>query len=114
MTTDTEHHAGAGHVVPLWLLAAVLGVLLVLTWMTVAVTRFDLGAFNIWIAMGIAAVKATLVALYFMHLRWDRPFNGAILLISLTLLVLFLGLALRDLTTYQPETIPGYAPEIQR
>ncbi len=115
----TEHahaddaHEG-GHVVPLWLLAGILGALLVLTFVTVAVTWVDLGRLNIWVAMAIAAVKATLVALYFMHLRWDRPFNGVILLISLVLVVLFIGLALRDGIAYLPERIPGYAPEIQR
>lgn len=107
------HHEG-GHVVPLWLLAGVLAALLVLTWLTVKVTDYDLGRLNIWIAILVAAVKATLVALYFMHLRWDRPFNGVVLLISLVLVVLFLGLALRDGIAYMPERIPGYAPEIRR
>jgi cytochrome c oxidase subunit 4 len=110
---NDAHHEG-GHVVPLWLLAGVLGVLLVLTILTVAVTWVDLGRLNIWIAIVVAAIKATLVALYFMHLRWDRPFNGVILLISLVLVVLFLGFALRDGIAYLPDTIPGYAPEIRR
>ncbi len=108
-----DAHEG-GHVVPLWLLAGILGALLALTFATVAVTWVDLGRLNIWIAMGIAAVKATLVALYFMHLRWDRPFNGVILLISLVLVVLFIGFALRDGIAYLPERIPGDAPEIRR
>jgi cytochrome c oxidase subunit 4 len=111
---NSDAHAQAGHVVPLWLLAGVFGTLVILTWATVAVTRFDFGQLNIWVAIAIAAIKATLVALYFMHLRWDRPFNGVVLLISLVLLVLFLGLALRDGIAYMPDQIPGYAPEINR
>lgn len=110
---NEAHHEG-GHVVPLWLLAGVFGALIALTILTVAVTWVDLGKLNIWIAIVVAAVKATLVALYFMHLRWDRPFNGVILLISLVLVVLFLGFALRDGIAYLPDTIPGYAPEIRR
>jgi len=109
-----DAHPEGAHVVPLWLLGGVLAALLALTVLTVAVTWVDLGRLNIWIAILVAAVKATLVALYFMHLRWDRPFNGVILLISLVLVVLFVGFALRDGIAYIPERIPGYAPEIQR
>jgi len=114
MASHASHDHASGHVVPLWLLFAVLGVLLALTWMTVAATWFDLGKLNIYVAMVIAGVKATLVALYFMHLRWDRPFNGLVLLVSLILLVLFLGFAMRDGKAYDPSRIPGYAPGIQR
>ena len=39
------------------------------------------------IAVGIATVKASLVALYFMHLRYDQPFYAIVLLTAL----LFLG-----------------------
>src|SRR4051812_22502859 len=64
------------HVVPPWLLIAVFVGLLILTGVTVGVTVFDFGrTVNVWIALGVAVVKATLVALFFMHLRWDSPFN---------------------------------------
>lgn len=106
--------AHVGHVVPLRILFGTLAALLVLTWATVAVTKIDLGPWNLWLAMGIAGAKATIVAMYFMHLRWDRPINGIVLLTSVSLLVLFLGFALIDSTTYQPDTIPGYAPDITR
>jgi len=105
---------GVGHVVPLSLLFAVLGALLVLTVVTVAVTQVDLGALNLVVALGIALVKASLVALYFMHLRWDRPFNAIVLIFALLLVVLFVGLSLLDSVQYQPDVIPGYAPEINR
>ena len=45
------------------------GVLLVLTAVTVAVSFLNLGLWNAAVALGIASLKATLVALYFMHLR---------------------------------------------
>ena len=110
---EAEAHGGT-HVVSLPTLALTLAALLVLTWVTYAVTWFDLGALNLFAALAIAGLKATLVALYFMHLRWDRPMNGVILLVSLGLLILFLGFAMVDTETYLPERIPGYAPEIQR
>jgi len=114
MTTDNANHPSVGHVVPLRLLLGVLAALLVLTWITVAVTYVDLGVLNLWIALAIATVKASLVALYFMHLRWDRPINGTVFIISLLLLALFVGLALMDTEAYKPEMIEGFAPDIQR
>ena len=47
--------------------------LLILTIITVAVAHFDLGEFNVFAAIGIATIKATLVALFFMHLLHDKP-----------------------------------------
>ena len=59
--------------VPLRVLLTVFVVLLLLTFMTVAATWFDFGGWALVIALGIATVKASLVALYFMHLRYDQP-----------------------------------------
>jgi len=109
-----ETHPEVGHVVGLPILFGVLGALLVLTIATVAATWFDLGRLNIWIALVIAVVKASLVVLYFMHLRYDKPFNAMILIISLSFVVLFIGLALTDTRSYLPEQIPGYAPAMQQ
>ena len=39
----------------------------------------DLGPISIYIAMGIAVVKASAVALYFMHLKYDEKINGFVL-----------------------------------
>ena len=44
---------------------------MVLTLLTVAVTYVDLGQLNLVVAMGIAVFKASLVILYFMHVRWS-------------------------------------------
>lgn len=112
-STVGEGHEQVGHVVPTGLLAGVLIALLVLTWATVAVTRIQLGEFNIWIAIGIATVKATLVALYFMHLRWDRPFNGIILIASLIFVGIFLIAALTDATQYHAITDLTQAPDFR-
>jgi cytochrome c oxidase subunit 4 len=105
-----EQHSEVGHVVPLRLLFGVLVVLLLLTFVTVAVTWVDLGPLNLIVAIGIAAVKASLVLLYFMHLRWDRPFNAIVLIVSIALVALFIILSLLDSHAYQPEIIQDYAP----
>jgi len=113
-SSDATAHEAGGHVVPLRVLVAVWGVLVVLTWTTVAITWVDLGALNLWAALAIATVKASLVVMYFMHLRYDRPFNAVILITSLAFLALFVGFALVDTLEYQPELIPGYAPAMER
>jgi cytochrome c oxidase subunit IV len=102
------------HILPLKLLLAVFGGLVVLTGVTVAATWVDLGAGNLWLAMAIATLKAALVALFFMHLRWDRPINAIIFLGALLFVTLFVGMLLTDTSSYLPEMIPGYAPGLAR
>ncbi|MDH3628785.1 MAG: cytochrome C oxidase subunit IV family protein [Acidobacteriota bacterium] len=109
-----SHENVVGHVVPLKLLFGILGTLLFLTFVTVAITWFDLGPFNLIAAMAIAVVKGSLVCLYFMHLRWDRPFNSFVLIISLVFLAVFICFVMLDSFAYQPDLIPDYAPELQR
>jgi cytochrome c oxidase subunit 4 len=109
-----EEHVAVGHVLPLWLLAAVALALIFLTWVTVAVTYVDLGRLNLFVALLIAGVKAFLVALFFMHLRWDRPFNGIVFLGAIVFTVLFISFAMMDSRAYQPEIIRGYQPQIEQ
>jgi cytochrome c oxidase subunit 4 len=101
-------------VVPLKVLVGVWAALVLLTWITVGATFVDVGNFNIAIALGIALVKSTFVVLYFMHLRYDKPFNAVIFVTAALFVVLFIGLALMDTKQYQPDKIPGYAPEIEQ
>ncbi len=107
---DEQGHV---HIVPPRLLVAVWGALMVLTVVTVAVAQFDFGDLNIVIALAIAAVKASLVVLYFMHMRWERPFNAILLVGSILFVALLIAIALMDATMYKPDLIPGYAPMIE-
>jgi cytochrome c oxidase subunit 4 len=59
------------HVAPKSLYYLIFGVLIVGTLLTVAAASFDLGAFNNVVMLTIACAKATLVILYFMHVRWS-------------------------------------------
>ncbi|WP_010587464.1 cytochrome C oxidase subunit IV family protein [Schlesneria paludicola] len=95
-----EHHS---HAMPLSILIPTFVALIVLTIVTVTASKLSLGAAEIWVAMGIATVKAALVALYFMHLRYDKPFNAMLILFSLVFAAVFVGLALVDSQAYQPE-----------
>ncbi len=102
------HKAGqplVGHVVGWPILLGTLVALLVLTWITVAATWVDLGRLNLWIALIVATIKGALVCMYFMHLRYDRPFNVILLVGSLLFVLLFIGLTLSDTVYYGPELI---------
>src|SRR5271156_3213317 len=82
------------HAVPRRVLLTVYGLLILFTVITVSASRIDLGQANIWVALAIALVKGGLVVMYFMHLRWDSPFNGIVLLAALFFVALFIGLAM--------------------
>jgi len=99
---DAEHE-GFAHVVPIPVLLAVFVSLMVLTFLTVAVTFIDLGSLNLWIALGVATAKGSLVVLYFMHLRYDSPFHSIVFLSAIVFLFLFLGITMLDTIEYQPD-----------
>jgi cytochrome c oxidase subunit 4 len=109
---DLVHGHGPGtphvHVTSPLLLLSVYGALLVLTGLTVGITLVDLGDLNVWLALAVAVAKAGLVVMYFMHLRWDAPFNGIILICSLFFVALFIGIAVMDSKEYkQNDNPPG-------
>lgn len=103
-----EHEVSGVHVASVKLLLVVWVALMIGTWLTVAASNVDLGWLNIWIGLGIATAKAVLVALYYMHLRWDRPFNAFVFLGAFFFLFLFIGIAMMDSTHYQPLIIPDF------
>src|SRR5271170_5338764 len=94
------------HAVSGALLIKVYLTLIVLTAVTVAVSRIDLGDGNIWVALVVAVIKCSLVALFFMHLRWDAPFNGMVICVAFFFVALFIGLAMLDSHSYQPIVKP--------
>ncbi|UCF68350.1 MAG: cytochrome C oxidase subunit IV family protein [Acidobacteriota bacterium] len=117
----THHHDDAqaghprvGHVSPLKTLAGVWAALMVLTVVTVAAAQVNVGDLNIWIALVIAVVKGSLVVLYFMHLKYDSPFNAVVFISALVFVILLIGLTLLDRETYTPDLIPGYAPAMEQ
>ena len=91
------------HVVELRVLLAVFAALLLLTAVTVAVSYFNFGAFNLLVAMGVATIKAALVALWFMHLRYDSGLPAFVFLLGVAFLGLFLIFAMLDSVEYQPD-----------
>jgi cytochrome c oxidase subunit 4 len=101
---DSHHEAlpgTIGHPMPWQTLVKVLVVLLILTAITVAIAQVDMGRLNIVGAIGVATIKASIVALWFMHLRYDKRFNFFIMIGSLAFVVWMVGYILFDTTLYQ-------------
>lgn len=106
----SESNTTGVHIASTKLLLVVWVALMIGTWLTVAASNVDLGFLNIWVGLGIATAKALLVGLYYMHLRWDKPFNSFVFLGAFFFLFLFIGFAMMDSAQYQPDLIPGYSP----
>lgn len=87
------------HVVPLSYYFGVFALLMVLTVLTVVVAFFDLGRFNLLVALTIAIIKATAVVLIFMHARWSSKLTQVIILSSIFWLAVMLLFTLSDYLT---------------
>jgi len=97
LSEDPHHEHGGPKIY-----AAVLGGLLVLTIITVAASYVNFGTGNVIVALLIASIKGSLVALFFMHLRWDKPMSAIIFCVSLFFLALFLIGCYTDLIARPP------------
>ncbi len=71
--------------------------LLILTVVTVAVSRVHLGALNIWVALFVASIKSSLVIFIFMHLKQETRLFKLGLLTLLVILAIFVGLTFTDI-----------------
>ena len=90
----------AQHVVPPKIYFAVFTALLVLTATTTAISFLDLGPWNTVVALAIAFVKATLVALFFMHVKGaSEKLTKLVVVSALFFLLLLLGLTMADYAT---------------
>lgn len=70
--------------------------LLLLAGSSVAISVSSLGAANIWAPLGIGVVQATLVVMFFMHMRQENWLWKALFLMTIMTLELFIGLTFVD------------------
>ena len=63
----------------------------------------DLGRANVVVALAIACLKASVVALVFMHLLYEKRFQLVVLVVSALFAVLLVGFVVFDTTQYQPD-----------
>lgn len=92
-----DHSSSHHMIVPVKTYVAVFVSLLVLTFVTVFVTRFDFGAFNLIVALAIALLKAGLVVMIFMGLKWNKSFDRFAFFGSLVFLFIFFSLVFVDI-----------------
>lgn len=109
---DHDDH-GISHTASIKVLLSTGGSLLLLTIVTVLATKVDFGAnINLAVAMFIAVIKATLVVLFFMHLKYDKIFHSVIFTSAILAAALFVGFTLMDTGQYQQTNIwdPTHPP----
>jgi cytochrome c oxidase subunit 4 len=89
----------AQHVVPTRTYYLIFGALLFLTYLTVQISFFDLGSLNTIAALAIAALKATLVVLFFMHVKYSTRLTKLAVVGGLYWMLILLSLTLSDYLT---------------
>lgn len=96
-----------GHVVARKVYFAVFATLMVFTAVTVTVAFKDLGPWNTIVALGIAVTKATLVILYFMHVRYSDRLTRIVIAAGFFWFGILVVLALSDYLSRPWLGVPG-------
>lgn len=91
MTKEHEHH-----ILSYRFLALVWLALMVLTAVTVYAAGIDFGYGNVVVALAIATTKATLVVLFFMHLKYENRSFQFMVILCFAILAIFIGFTFFD------------------
>jgi cytochrome c oxidase subunit 4 len=86
----------SGHISPPRTYYSIFGALMILTIITVVVAFINLGHFNFPVAIGIAILKATLVVLFFMHVKYSSQLTKLIVGMAFFFLAIMFTLTLTD------------------
>lgn len=86
----------SGHVSPKRVYYAIFAALMVFTAITVGVAFVPLGPFNFPVAISIAIVKATLVVLFFMHVKYSSQLTKLVIATGFFFLLVLFALTLTD------------------
>ena len=89
----------SNHVVPVRTYYLIFLTLMVCTAITVAVAFVDLGRLNAVVAMTIAVLKATLVVLFFMHVKYSTRLTWAVVIGSVFWLGILIVMTAGDYLT---------------
>jgi len=97
------------HIASRKLYFTIFAALMVLTAATVWVATVDLGPLNDVVMLTVAVAKATLVVLYFMHVRWNTPLVKVTIWSALVFLIVLFVLTLSDfLSRHWDRLSPGW------
>ena len=89
----------AEHIVPKRTYIFVWIALMILTVLTATVSTINLGQFSGPVALAIASIKALLVAMFFMHLRWSGSMMRIVVCAAIFWLAIMISLTLGDILT---------------
>jgi cytochrome c oxidase subunit IV len=89
----------AEYIVPKRVYYTIFAILMLCTLLTVLIAFVDLGRFNTVAALTIAVFKATLVVLYFMHVKYSTRLTWAVVAGSVFWLGILLVLTMSDYLT---------------
>jgi cytochrome c oxidase subunit IV len=99
----------AEHIVSRRLYFLIFGALMVLTAITVYAANINLGSekINTIVALTIAVIKATLVILFFMHVRYSPRLTWVVIASGFLWLAIMIGLTLADYLSRNQTSLPG-------
>ena len=97
----------SGHVSPKSTYYAIFGALMVLTLVTIGVAFIHLGSLNFPVALAIAITKATLVVLFFMHVKYSSRLTKMIISMAFFFLLIMFTLTMTDYLSRGWYTGPG-------
>jgi|GEM_PF-102231 len=119
MSHHTDHRAATksgidphelGHILPFVVYKRTFIILVVLTIVTVVAAELNISKYSaalaMAIALGIASVKAFLVATNFMHLKYENPVTWLYAGFPLVLLAILIGLLFID-NPFRVDPLPG-------
>jgi cytochrome c oxidase subunit 4 len=89
----------SAHILPKRVYYTIFAILMFCTYLTVQIAFFDLGALNTIAALGIACFKATIVILFFMHVKYSTRLTWAVVLGSIFWFGILIVLTMSDYLT---------------
>jgi cytochrome c oxidase subunit 4 len=89
----------SSHILPTRVYYTIYAILIVCTGLTVWIAFLDLGPLNTIAALAIAVLKATLVVLFFMHVKYSTRLTWAVALGSVFWFGILLALTMSDYLT---------------
>ena len=89
-----EHHEP--HIASFGSYLGIFGLLMLLTGVTVGASRIDMGDWNVVVAVLIAVVKASVVVLFFMHVKYSGPLIKLTAAVGFVWLLFMFGLTFAD------------------
>src|ERR1022692_1215436 len=104
MSTHNQHSI---HIVPIPVYLGVFFLLVIGTLVTWQVSLIDLGRWNAVVALTIAVCKATLVVLFFMHVKYSPKLTKLVVIAGVFWLIILLTMTESDLLTRNWMGVPG-------